>query len=510
MVSPRWALLSVHAKEGLEDLARELLARNFSLLASRGTAAHLAARGLAARSVEEVTGWPELLGGRVKTLHPRILAAILARDTSEDRAELESRGVAPVRVVAVNLYPFERAVREGASEEEAQDAIDVGGLTLIRAAAKNWPHVSVLTRPDQYRPFLREFREGQGDVPEATRRHLAVEAFALTSRYEAAIYNHLAGSEGLPPSLRLAWEEAWPLRYGENPYQEARFYRDPTHRGSSVARAEELTGRGLSFNNILDLDVALELVMKFERPTAAIVKHASACGVASADDLAGAYAAARATDPKSAYGCVVGCNRTVDRSTAKAMRPHFVEGVIAPDFEAEALEVLRRKKKLRALRTGREVRWEPCTHALGVRGGLLLQTRAHVPLGPEDLRVVTKAKPTGAQLGSMLFAYKVLGHLKSNAVVLAKGERTVGLGGGQASRVDAVTLAGWKAGPEARGSVLASDAFFPFRDGIDEAAKAGVEAILQPGGSIRDAEVIEAADEHGLAMVFTGVRVFRH
>lgn len=512
MVSPRWALLSVYDKEGVEDLAQELLEWDFRLVASRGTAAYLQEHHLDARPVEEMTGWGEMLEGRIKTLHPRLLAGILGRrDRAEDRRELTTQEIPFIEVVAVHLYPFEEAVAAGAAGAEALDMVDVGGIALVRAAAKNWPHVSVLTDPDQYPAFIDALRAGAGEIPAETRLRLARDAFARTSRYDAAIYNHLAGTEDpFPPELRLAYTHAWPLRYGENPYQEAVFYRDPAFQGSSVAAAEELTGRGLSFNNILDLDTALELVMKFDRPTAAVVKHAAACGVASHDDLASAYRDARATDPKSAYGSVLGFNRPVDEAVARAMKPHFVEGVIAPDFDEGALEILRGKKKLRALRTGRPVAWEPSTHALGVRGGLLVQTREYVRLGPGDLKVVTDRAPTEAQVASMLFAYRVLGHLKSNAIVLAKGERTVGLCGGQPSRVDAVIVAGQKAGPESRGSVLASDAFFPFPDGIEEAAKAGVEAILQPGGSIRDGEVIAAAEARDLAMVFTGVRVFKH
>jgi phosphoribosylaminoimidazolecarboxamide formyltransferase/IMP cyclohydrolase len=514
MVYSRWALLSTFDKEGLEDLSRELIVWDYDLLASAGTADHLNALGIEVERVASFTGWKELLHGRVKTLHPKILAAILAdRDAAEDMKELESLEVAPIDVVVDNLYPFEEAAKEEGSPLKAVEMLDVGGVALIRAAAKNWPHVSVLTGPSQYPAFIRELRALGGNVSRETRERLALEAFAVTSRYEVSIYNYLSRSfdgEGFPRELRMAYAEGAKLRYGENPYQKAAFYRDPDYEGASVALSEEVFGRGLSFNNILDLDAALELVMKFEEPTAAIIKHTNASGVASSDSLAEAYRLARATDPKSAYGSVVGFNRIVDVNTAEAMRKHFVEAVIAPDFEEEALEILRQKKKLRALRTRRDIRWEPSTHAIGIRGGLLVQTRERVTLRPEDLRVVTRVEPTPEQVRTMLFACKVLGHVKSNAIVLAKDERTVGIGSGQMSRVDAVILAGFKAGDEGRGSVLASDAFFPFRDGIDEAAKVGVAAIIQPGGSIRDEEVIQAAEEHGMAMVFTGVRLFRH
>ncbi len=514
MVSSRWALLSAFNKEGLEELSKELRGWGYRLMASQGTAKHLTSKGVTVEDVRNLTGWGELLAGRVKTLHPKILAGILARkDSSEDMRELEELEAAPIDVVVVNLYPFEEAVKANASIAEAQEKVDVGGVTLIRAAAKNWSRVSVLTSPSQYPDFIREVRSLEGEVSEETRRSLAVEAFAVTSRYEASIYNHLyhaLGGKGFPPELRLAYSEAGRLRYGENPYQAAAFYRDPRYEGASVATSEEIFGRGLSFNNILDLDAAMELVMKFDRPTAAIIKHTNASGVASSDHMSEAYQLARATDPKSAYGCVVGFNRKVDEDTAMAMKKHFIEAVIAPDYEGGALEIFKGKKKLRVLRTGRGLAWEGCTQALGIRGGLLVQTRERVQLRPESLKVVSRVPPTKEQVSAMLFACKVLGHVKSNAIVLAKDERTVGIGSGQMSRVDSVILAGMKAGTEARGSVLASEAFFPFRDGIDEAAKVGVRAIVQPGGSIRDQEVIQAADEHGLAMVFTGVRIFKH
>ncbi len=513
MVSSRWALLSAYDKEGLVDFCNGLRASGYSLLASGGTARHLEAAGIDVNSVSSHTGWDELLQGRVKTLHPKILAGILARrDSKEDMEELEAAGGVPIDVVVVNLYPFEAAVAKDVPEAEALEMIDVGGLSLLRAAAKNWPYVSVVTHPHQYSDLAREISDRKGDVSSKTRRRLAVEAFALTSRYEAAIYNYLSGGqqEGYPPHLRIAYPEARSLRYGENPYQRASFYHDPSYKGSSVATAEELFGRGLSFNNILDLDTALELVMKFDRPTAAIIKHTSASGVASSDNLAEAYHLARECDPKSAYGCVVGFNRVMDEEAALAMKGHFIEAVIAPDFGDAALEILRRKKKLRALRTGREVRWEPSTQVIGVRGGILVQSKERVVIDPKKVKCVTKVEPTQEQMEGLLFAYKVLGHVKSNAIVLAKGERTVGIGSGQMSRVDSVIVAGLKAGKEAAGSVMASDAFFPFRDGIDEAARVGVKAIIQPGGSIRDQEVIDAADEHGMAMVFTGVRVFKH
>ncbi|MDX1534599.1 MAG: bifunctional phosphoribosylaminoimidazolecarboxamide formyltransferase/IMP cyclohydrolase, partial [Thermoplasmata archaeon] len=437
MVRSRTALLSTSNKEGLVELAKALLAWDYTLIASGGTASHLGQHGLPIRSASDLTGWKEMLGGRVKTLHPALLAGILARpDEPGDRKDLDARGLTPIDVVAVNLYPLDPPPSE--TDVALLDAMDIGGVTLVRAAAKNFPHVSVLTDPSQYPAFIDHLAEGKGTVSVEARRALAEEALALTSRYEAALYNRLAGANPrpFPKDLRIAYDHAWDLRYGENPYQSAAFYRDPAFVGTSVATSEEVFGRGLSFNNILDLNAALELAMKFDRPTAAIVKHTDACGVASADALPDAYRHARATDPKSAYGCVVGFNRPVDRPTAEALRPHFVEGTIAPNYTADALEVLASKKKLRALRTGGPLTWEPATQAWGIRGGMLVQARARVPLEREDLKVVSRATPTEEQVEGMLFAHRVLGSLKSNAIVLAKGERTVGLGAGQASRVD--------------------------------------------------------------------------
>ncbi len=486
----------------------------FDVFATEGTRSALAKAGLDARAVEELTGEPELLGGRVKTLSPRIHAAILAlRDDKGHMAELTRRRIRPIDLVVANLYPFEASASDrdrpiGALVEE----IDVGGVALIRAAAKNWRDVAVIVSPAQYEGVMQELREN-GDLGETTRGGLALEAFAYTSGYDALIHNELwrrlRPASPIPGALRLSGPKGRLLRYGENPDQRAAFFPQPSGPGLSAGSAEQLIGRELSFNNLLDFDAALGLAHAFEYTACAIIKHTNPAGVATAATTAEAYALARATDPRSAYGCIVGFNAEVDDATIAAMKGHFVEGIIAPGFTLGALDALAKRKNLRVLRTGRG---EPLRdlQAVSIRGGILVQTRQDRVLAHGDLRVVTRRSPTGEEVEGLLFASRILGHVKSNAIVLAKGHRTVGIGAGQMSRVDAVMLAAAKAGPEARGSVLASDAFFPFRDGIDEAAKAGVTAVVQAGGSIRDAEVIAAADEHNIAMSFTGVRMFKH
>jgi phosphoribosylaminoimidazolecarboxamide formyltransferase/IMP cyclohydrolase len=510
MVRVRRAILSVSDKAGLVDFAKGLHDLGVDLLASDGTAKVLRNHGVAATPVAHVTGQEELLGGRVKTLHPRIHAALLARD--EDREVLAALGVEPIDLAVVNLYPFEEAMRRGAPEGEAMERIDVGGVALIRSAAKNHARVAVVVRPARYPAILEALRRGDGTLDEATRRALAEEAFAYTAAYDAAIYRYFWRRRGaaLPPELRMAFDRLAVLRYGENPYQEAAFYRDPFYDGVSLADAEQLHGKALSYNNILDLDAALQLALEFDEPAAVVIKHTNPSGVAVDEDLAAAYADAYACDPKAAYGSVVGLNRPVDEGTAKGMRRHFIEAVVAPDYDEAALAVLRRKRFLRIMRTGRPFERTDGLFHIAVRGGMLVQTVAFPQLGPGDLKVVTRRRPTRNEVEDMLFATKVCKHVKSNSIVLAKDRRTVGIGAGQMSRVDAVYLAGYKANERGEGSVLSSDAFFPFRDGIDAAADAGVVAIAQPGGSIRDQEVIDAADERGLAMVFTDLRLFKH
>jgi len=504
--------VSVSNRSGLADFARGLVDLGAILFATEGTAKFLRSEGLQVADLETITGHGAILEGRVKTLHPKVHGAILAVPTREEHArDLATLGVEPFDLVVVNLYPFRQTVAKGAPDAEVIENIDIGGVALLRSAAKNAAHVAVVCDPSQYGKVLDELRE-TGDLSRQTRADLALAAFALTSSYDAAITDWLSRRAGhaMPPNLRIAFEKVQDLRYGENPYQKAAFYRDPAAAGLSLADCEQLHGKDLSFNNLLDFHAALDLALEFSDPATIVIKHGNPSGVALRPILADAYTAAHEADPKAAYGCVLAFNRPVDLETVKRMKGHFIEGILAPAFEADALERLAKRENIRLMRPRGEWRDHAGWQAIHVRGGLLVQTTESPSLEPHQLTVVTKKEPTPEQVRDLLFATKVCKHAKSNAVVLARDLTTVAIGAGQVSRVDAVKLAAMKAQGHAAGSVMSSDAFFPFRDGIDEAAKAGVTAILQPGGSIRDQEVIDAANEHGIAMAFSGVRFFRH
>jgi len=511
MVSGRRALLSVSDKEGLVDFARGLRDLGFELLATDGTAKALREAGLPVTSVADYTGLQEGLGGRVKTLHPRIFAGILA--PRGDEKDLSDLGATAIDLVVVNLYPFEATVEKpGVEAKEAIENIDIGGVSLIRAAAKNAARVAVVVNPRRYPHLLKVLREEMG-VPGRMREELALEAFEYTSRYDAAIYNYLARESGrsLPPALRLAYDKIADLRYGENPYQKAALYREP-YPYAATATAEKVQGKDLSYNNLLDLDAALRVATEFERPAAVVIKHTNPSGVAVALHIADAYAAAHDADPISAYGGVVGLNREVDLPTARKMKGDVLDAVIAPGYEPQALEILKAKKRgaFLILRTRGAFRREHGIDMVRVLGGVLLQTTDFPELRPDTFKIVTKASPTADQMKDVLFGMRVSRFVKSNSIVLATAERTVGIGAGQMSRVDSCRIASDKAKEKARGSVAVSDAYFPFRDGLDVLAKAGVGVVAQPGGSIRDTEVIAAADEQGVAMVFTGLRLFKH
>jgi phosphoribosylaminoimidazolecarboxamide formyltransferase/IMP cyclohydrolase len=515
------ALLSVSDKGGIVEFAKGLKELGFEILSTGGTAKILRQAGIAVREVEEVTGFPEILDGRVKTLHPAIHGGILARRDQAHLSELEAQGIAPIDLVAVNLYPFAETVAEpGATLAEAIEQIDIGGVALLRAAAKNFPHVVVVSDPANYPALLKELRQ-RGDISLETRRHLALKAFRHTASYDAAISRYLTAhfeEEAFPATLHLSLTKLANLRYGENPHQQAALYSLGTTEGPLGGNL--LQGKALSYNNILDLDAAWRLVEEFDGPTIAIIKHGNPCGAASADDLAFAFRAALASDPISAFGSIIAVNRPFDGEVALALGELFVEAIAAPAFTAEAREVLSERPNCRLLEMsgageqgsrgaeeqGRRGAWE----MRSVRGGLLLQEEDAIFEDETAWKVVTERRPTAKELEALRFAWKVVKHVKSNAIVLAKGTTTVGIGAGQMSRVDAVRLAIAKADERARGAVLASDAFFPFPDAVEEAAGAGVTAIVQPGGSRGDARVIEAADAHGLAMLFTGVRHFRH
>ena len=520
----RTALLSVSDKTGLLGFASALAKRGVTILSSGGTAKALQAEGIAVETVEAYTGSPEVMGGRVKTLHPRVHGGILAREGTDD-ADLAKIGAKYIDLVVVNLYPFEKtAANPKATLEELIENIDIGGPSMLRSAAKNHDRVTVVCDPADYDRVLAEI-DRTGAVTKPTRLELATKVFAHTAAYDAAISSVLSGPRAADPEstvgatehpryLGLAFERAYGLRYGENPHQSGAFYVERDAAPGTIAKCESLGagGKELSFNNLVDVDAALEAVREHERPAAVVVKHTNPCGAAVAATLAEAYKTARDADALSAFGGIVALNREVDEATAKILAETFLECVVAPSYAAAALELLRGKKNLRLLATGA---WLPADYAAlqykRLSGGMVVQARDASAAGEVTKgKIATKRAPTPEEMKGLEFAWRVCKHVKSNAIVLAKGERTVGVGAGQMSRVISVQIACEKAGEEARGSVLASDAFFPFPDGVEAAAKNGVTAIAQPGGSVKDADVVAAADRLGLAMVMTGVRHFRH
>ena len=513
------ALLSVSDKSGIVELARALGAAGVELLSTGGTAKLLRKEGIAVTEVSAYTGFPEMLDGRVKTLHPRIHAGLLARrDDPVHLAELQSAGIGTIDLLVVNLYPFQATVADPDSRfEDAIENIDIGGPAMLRSAAKNHASVAVLVDPADYPRVLNEIRSS-GAVSDATRFGLAAKVFAHTAAYDGAIGNYLFSLDGqrrqleYPEVLSVQFTKIDDLRYGENPHQSAAFYRDEQPAPGGIAHYRQLQGKELSYNNIADADAAWECVKSFSDPACVIVKHANPCGAAVDASLAGAYDKAFKTDPVSAFGGILAFNRALDGATAQAISAQFAEVVIAPRVEAEAQKLLSKKANVRVLEV-------PLVHGAQahdykrVGGGLLVQTSDSRVLDPKDFKVVTRKTPDDAQWSDLLFAWCVAKYVKSNAIVFCRGGMTLGVGAGQMSRLDSVRIAALKAEAAAlplKGSVVASDAFFPFRDGVDVLAAAGAAAVIQPGGSVRDAEVTAAADEHGLAMVFTGVRHFRH
>ena len=504
-MSIRRAVLSVYDKTGLIDFGRALAARQVDIVASGGTAKALRLAGVDVRAVSDLTGSPEILGGRVKTLHPAVHGGILSRRTHEDGEQLAALGWGEIDLVAVNLYPFqETAASPGASLAQVIEQIDIGGVALLRAAAKNFEHVAVVCDPADYATVLEEL-ETQNEVSLETRRRLAVKAFAHTADYDSTIRRYLAGDEDpFPERLTLRLSKLTDLRYGENPHQQAALYA----RGGVAGPlgGELLQGKPLSYNNLLDLDAAWRAALAFERPTVVIIKHLSPCGIASADSLAEAFPAALAADPVSAFGSVIAANQPFDGPASLALGDLFIEAVAAPSFTEQARDALSARKNCRLLAIAGVPAGE--VELRSVLGGFLCQELDVGDAAP--WRVVTRRPPTEAELEALRFAWRAVAHVKSNAILLAQGEAAVGIGGGLPSRVDAVRLALAKAGARARGAVMASDAFFPFPDGVELAAEAGVRAVVQPGGSVRDAQVIAAADRLGVAMCFKGVRHFRH
>jgi len=513
---PKRALISVSDKSGILNLARQLDAMGWEIISTGGTARVLSDAGIPVTEVARVTGFPEILGGRVKTLHPKVHGGLLARlELAEHRQQLAEQDILPIQLLVVNLYPFaEVAGRPGARLEEAVENIDIGGPAMIRAAAKNYKHVSVVVNPARYQQVVAELAE-KGAVSEETRYRLAAEAFAHTAHYDAIIAHYLnsrreGGGELFPPLLTLPLRKVIDLRYGENPQQEASFYAlDWCRQG--LAEARQLQGKELSFNNLNDLHAAWELVLEFSAPTAVAVKHTNPCGVASAATIEEAYRRAYEADPVSIFGGIVALNRPVSEELAHEMTKIFLEVVAAPSFSQEALEVFRKKKDVRLLEMAPPAQ-APADRldVKKVSGGLLLQTVDSEPVDISKGEVVTARAPSESEWRDLAFAQKVVKHVKSNAIVVAKGEQTLGIGAGQMNRVGAARIALEQAGEKAAGAVLGSDAFFPFPDTVEVAAKAGVTAIVQPGGSLKDKESIEACNRHGIAMVFNGRRYFKH
>ena len=518
----RRALISVSDKTGLVEFGRFLAAQGTEILSTGGTAKALRDAGVPVKDVSDHTGFPEILDGRVKTLVPQVHGGILGRrDLADHLAQMDKHGIAPIDLVMVNLYPFEATVAKGAAFEDCIENIDIGGPAMIRSAAKNHDSVVVVTDPSQLAALQAELSE-HGGTTLALRRKLAAEAYGRTAAYDAAISTWFAGQndEKFPPRLSFSGTLRQTLRYGENPHQSAAFYVDGSNR-PGVATMRQVQGKELSYNNISDTDAAIECVAEFDGPAIVIVKHANPCGVAVADDLVTAWDRAFLCDPVSPFGGIVAANRPLDAAAAEKIAAIFTEVVIAPDASDAARAVFARKKNLRLLLTG----GMPDPSAPGmtfksVAGGFLAQSRDAGRVVAEGLKVVTQRAPTAQEIADLIFAFRVCKHVKSNAIIYAKGQATVGIGAGQMNRVESSRIAAWKseaaakaaglAEPLAKGSVVASDAFFPFADGLEAAAEAGVTAVIQPGGSIRDAEVIASADKAGLAMVFTGMRHFRH
>ncbi|WP_305042349.1 bifunctional phosphoribosylaminoimidazolecarboxamide formyltransferase/IMP cyclohydrolase [Geoalkalibacter sp.] len=521
MASIKRALISLSDKTGIVEFARELAGFGVEILSTGGTAKLLRDSGLPVKDVSEFTGFPEMLDGRVKTLHPKVHGGLLGlRDNPEHVATMAKHGIEPIDMVVVNLYPFEATVaKQGCTLEDAIENIDIGGPTMLRSAAKNNRDVTVIVDPADYAPVLAEMKAAQGAVSRDTNFSLAVKVYQHTAAYDGAISNWLgkklgAESAEFPPTLTFQFHKAQDMRYGENPHQKAAFYVERDIREASIATARQLQGKELSYNNIADTDAALECVKQFsEGPACVIVKHANPCGVALGKNLLDAYGRAFSTDPESAFGGIIAFNRELDAATAKAIvDQQFVEVIIAPKVTAEASQVVAAKKNVRLLQCGFWPEKSPSRLDLKrVNGGLLVQDTDLDLL--DEIKVVTKRRPTDQEMEDLLFTWRVAKFVKSNAIVYGKAGMTIGVGAGQMSRVNSARIAAIKAehaGLEVKGSVMASDAFFPFRDGIDNAAANGIAAVIQPGGSIRDEEVIAAADEHGMAMVFTAMRHFRH
>lgn len=511
-------LISVYDKQGIVEFARFLKEQNIEIVSTGGTGKLLTENGVSCLSVSEITGASEMLDGRVKSLHPKIHGAILAkRDNENHMAQLKENGIEPIDMVVINLYPFEAVVsKPGVALSQALENIDIGGPTMVRAAAKNFKSVAVVTSPDQYRTVMDEMKEKNGQLSQATKKNLAIDAFRLTHRYDGAITSYLQSLEeeaAYTKNVVLSFEKIQDLRYGENPHQSAAFYRELGAANNGITDLQQLHGKELSYNNIMDLDAVVKMVHTFTDPCSVIVKHSNPCGVAVGEDVFSAFEKAFTTDSVSAFGGIYGFNRTIDLKTAEQLRNIFIEVIIAPDYEPDALSLLSKKKNLRLLKLDLNRGLPLENNYRKVAGGLLFQSEDIKGVDDIELKVVSKRQPTADEWAALKFGWKVVKWVKSNAVIYCRSDRTIGIGAGQMSRVDSSMLAvdkAKRANLDLAGTAVASDAFFPFRDGVDAAAEAGATAVIQPGGSVRDDEVIQAADELNLAMVFTGVRHFRH
>jgi phosphoribosylaminoimidazolecarboxamide formyltransferase/IMP cyclohydrolase len=519
MTKIKRALISVSNKEGVIDFAQGLSKLGIEIISTGGTAKLLIEAGVKVKLISEVTNFPEILNGRVKTLHPLIFGGLLAKsDNSLHQKQLAAQQIETIGLVVVNLYPFQKTIsQKEVLLREAIENIDIGGPSLLRAAAKNYQDVAVVINPQDYPIILEELKKNNREISLDTKKKLAVEVFEHTSFYDGIISQYLRKNLAReltlpPPTLNLIGEKVLDLRYGENPHQSASFYKEILVEEANLGGAVQLGGKELSFNNLVDSNAVLEMVKDFTEPTVIFVKHTNPCGLASAKTIQEAYQKAYEGDPLSAYGSIIGINRIVDKPLANLINETpFVEAVLAPDFEEEALNILKQKRNRRLIKVGDLTKRNSLVKDVKkVAGGFLVQDRNIKEITIKDLKVVTKRKTNKEELEELLFAWKVAKQVKSNAIVLTKDKQTVGIGAGQMSRIDAVIIAVRKSEGRSKGSCLASDAFFPFRDGIDEAAKAGITVIIQPGGSKRDEEVIEAANEHDLSMVFTGVRCFKH
>ena len=506
------ALISVSDKTGVVEFAKELTALGYEIVSTGGTSKALQAADVPVIGISDVTGFPEILEGRVKTLHPAVHGGILAKGTDEHMAVLAEHAIKPIDLVVVNLYPFQATVaKPDVTLADAIENIDIGGPTMVRSAAKNHDRVAIVVNPARYESVIAELKEA-GELSLTTKRFLALEAFQHTAQYDAAISHYLTdafGAEALAGEIAFGGQKIQELRYGENPHQKAAFYRSGIPASGTVANAKQLNGKELSYNNIVDVDAAWQLVNEFAQPAAVIVKHTNPCGTAIGATLEEAYARAYAADSVSAFGGIIAVNRVLNKATAEQIVETFMEAVIAPAFDEDAVEVLKTKKNLRLLEVGEKL----ANNELWIEkvsGGFLVQERDNHNLKLEDCKVVTDKVPTEEEMTELIFAWNIVKHVKSNAIVVTRDGQSIGVGAGQMNRVGAAKIAFEEAGEICNGAVLASDAFFPFRDTIDEAAKAGITAIIQPGGSVRDQESIDACNEHGIAMVFTGVRHFKH